>query len=358
MHHYDGQLVLSPSDLNNFLECRHLTQLDLAVVEGRFEAPDGRTARADLIARKGDEHEAGYLRSLKESGSEVVEIDRGDDVRIGAETTLAAMRSGAEIVYQGAFLHDGWTGYADFLIRVDDNPSDLGSWSYEVADTKLARRTKPIYLLQLCFYSEQVAHIQGREPERVHVILGTREQHSFRLAEFDAYYRRIKQRFLDEIAASPLDTYPDPVPHCELCRWAKECDERRIADDHLCLVAGMRSAQSLRMSRVGITTLERLALASPDRAVPKVAQAAFESLHHQARLQLEQRRTGTPIYELLEPEERRGFALLPPPSDDDLFFDMEGDPLYENGLEYLFGAVSVDEGVSRFHPFWGHDRAQ
>ena len=62
------------SDLNNFLECPHLTQLDLAVVEGRLDAPDGRTARADLIARKGDEHEAAYLQSLKEAGKDVVEI--------------------------------------------------------------------------------------------------------------------------------------------------------------------------------------------------------------------------------------------------------------------------------------------
>ena len=275
-----------------------------------------------------------------------------------ADATLAAMRAGAEVIYQGAFLHDGWTGYADFLLRVDDRPSDLGSWSYEVADTKLARRTKPYFLLQLCFYSEQVARLQGREPERIHVILGTREQHSFRVAEFAAYYRRIKQRFLAEIAASPRDTYPNPVPHCELCRWAERCDAQRIADDHLCLVAGMRSAQSLRMSRVGITTLEQLALARPDTDVPKVPQATFEKLHDQARLQLDQRRTGTPSYELLEPEERRGFALLPPPSEGDLFFDMEGDPLYENGLEYLFGAVSVDHGEPRFHAFWGHDRAQ
>jgi uncharacterized protein len=37
---------------------------------------------------------------------------------------------------------------------------------------------------------------------------------------------------------------------------------------------------------------------------------------------------------------------------------MEGDPLYENGLEYLFGAVTIDEGEPRFHAFWGHDRAQ
>ncbi len=245
-----AQLVFSPSDLNNFLECPHLTQLDFAGVEGRLGAPSGRTARADLIARKGDEHEAAYLQALKEAGKEVVEISHPEEgsaaAAAAAAVTLEAVRSGAEVIYQGAFLHDGWTGYADFLLRVDDRPSDLGSWSYEVADTKLARRTKPYFLLQLCFYSEQVARLQGREPERIHVILGTREQHSFRLAEFDAYYRRIKQRFLAEIAASPLDTYPNPVPHCELCRWAERCDVQRIADDHLCLVAGMRSAQSLR----------------------------------------------------------------------------------------------------------------
>ena len=358
---YDDRLLrFSPSDLNNFLECPHLTQLDLAVVEGRLTAPDGRTVRADLIARKGDEHEAVYLESLKAAGRGVVEIASTPDDRgpLAAEATLEAMRDGAEVIYQGAFLHDGWTGYADFLRRVDDKPSDLGSWSYEVADTKLARRTKPYFLLQLCFYSEQVARFQGREPERMHVILGTREQHSFRLAEFDAYYRRIKGRFLAEIAASPLDTYPNPVPHCELCRWAERCDAQRIADDHLCLVAGMRSAQSLRMSRVGITTLEQLALAQPDTEVPKVASATVETLHHQARLQLDQRRTGTPSYELLEPEERRGFSLLPTPSEGDLFFDMEGDPLYENGLEYLFGAIAIDQGEPHFQPFWGHNRGQ
>src|SRR6185436_551768 len=80
--------------------------------------------------------------------------------------------------------------------------------------------------------------------------------------------------------------------------------------------------------------------------------------HDQARLQLDQRRTGEPSYELLEPEPSRGFALIPPPSEGDLFFDMEGDPLYENGLEYLFGTISVNQGEPRFHAFWGHDRTQ
>ncbi len=37
---------------------------------------------------------------------------------------------------------------------------------------------------------------------------------------------------------------------------------------------------------------------------------------------------------------------------------MEGDPLEEGGLEYLFGVVFRDEGELRFRPFWAHSRAE
>ena len=51
-----------------------------------------------------------------------------------------------------------------------------------------------------------------------------------------------------------------------------------------------------------------------------------------------------------------GLARLPRPSPGDMFFDMEGDPLFDGGLEYLFGIVTVDDGQERFHAFWAHDR--
>src|SRR5215208_5750012 len=78
--------------------------------------------------------------------------------------TEEAMRAAAEVIYQGVLVSpDGWRGLADFLERVDV-PSALGDWSYQVADTKLARRPKPAHLLQLCFYSAEVARLQGVEP--------------------------------------------------------------------------------------------------------------------------------------------------------------------------------------------------
>src|SRR3954464_4427031 len=110
------------------------------------------------------------------------------------------MRAGAPVLYQGVlFRGQRWRGTADFLERVD-SPSALGAWSYEVADTKLARRVKPYFLLQLCLYSELLAAAQGAAPESMHIVLGTRARESFRFAEFAAYYRRVKGRFEQVLA--------------------------------------------------------------------------------------------------------------------------------------------------------------
>ncbi|MEO9097958.1 MAG: TM0106 family RecB-like putative nuclease, partial [Candidatus Baltobacteraceae bacterium] len=52
-----------------------------------------------------------------------------------------------------------------------------------------------------------------------------------------------------------------------------------------------------------------------------------------------------------------GFGQLPAPAPGDVFFDMEGDPLFEvgTGLEYLFGSYCPDD-ASPFYAFWGVDR--
>ena len=40
--------------------------------------------------------------------------------------------------------------------------------------------------------------------------------------------------------------YPEPVDHCEICHWQRDCRERRRADDHLSLVAGITRAAATR----------------------------------------------------------------------------------------------------------------
>jgi len=287
-----------------------------------------------------------------------IEADRSlEGTRQAATQTIEAMRASAEVIYQGV-LFDGvrWRGYSDFLRRVE-RPSELGSFSYEVADTKLARRVKPYFLLQLCFYSELVEALQGTAPEWMHVVLGTRDTQSFRVAEFAAYYRSVKHGFEAIIDADPSSTYPEPVEHCALCRWEEHCVARRETDEHLSLVARIQRSHQIRLVERGITTVPQLATAEPANRPRRIGTTTFETLRAQAHLQQVQRTTGELRYELLPPEEGCGFAHLPHPSEGDIFFDMEGDPFFDDGLEYLFGVVLLEANGPRFQAFWATGRA-
>ena len=357
----DGQLILSASDLNNFLACSHLSTLDLARARGELEAEPERGADAELLARKGDEFERRYLDSLRAEGRQVTEILTRDDHRTALLDAVAqtdrAMRAGSEVIYQATFFKDGLRGHADFLLRVD-RPSEFGAFSYEVADTKLSRRAKPYFILQLCFYSELLAAAQGIEPEHIHVILGNGERRTFRLVEFSSYFRRVRAAFLAAVADGERSTYPEPVAHCAICRWRAVCDQRREADDHLSLVANITVRQRELLQEAGIDTLA--ALGGAERLVVQGIDAEVLSrLHEQASLQFAARESGENGYELRTPESGKGFARLPRPFDGDVFFDMEGDPLFDDGgLEYLFGFVTADGEEPEFTAIWGRDRAE
>lgn len=363
MQHIDGRLLLSASDLVAFLECEHLSALDLRVAHGTETIARTRTDSTDLVARKGDEHEQAFLESLIGQGLDVVVIQSVIDGLVSdAEAvaqTISAMRAGADVIYQAALADGDWRGFADFLERVPVPSSALGDYSYEVLDTKLARRAKPSYLVQLCLYSDLLTRVQQRVPEHMHVVLGSGERQTYRLAEFLAFYRRLRRRYDMRLADGFAGTYPEPVAHCGLCRWSEHCSARWAADDYLSLVAGLGRAQIVRMSEVGITTCAQLAAAQPRDRPVRIGHPTFERLRHQARLQLHEHSTGEQIYELLPPEEGRGFARLPEPRPGDLFFDMESDPFYESeGLEYLFGVTRVENGEPVFRSFWAHDRRE
>jgi predicted RecB family nuclease len=341
---------LSPSALNDFVACPHLTTLQLAVARGELEPPFRPNPYADLIRRKGDEHEAAYLASL---GHDVAKI--GDPHAIGwdeaAAATEQAIRDGAPFVYQAALVDRNWHGLADFLELQPDG-------SYEVVDTKLARRAKPAHLLQLCFYTEQLARIQDRWPDHMHVVNGLAERESFKPQDFLAYYRRLKARFLDAVE-NGRPTYPYPVDHCSLCEFLARCEAQWERDEHLSLVAGIRRTQVDRLNAAGIATLEHLATTTETR-VPKLRPETLAKLQEQAQLQLHRRRTGELKHVVLPLQPERGFALLPEPSAGDIWPDLEGDPWYEprGGLEYLLGWVYLEDGEPRYDCIWGLDRAE
>jgi predicted RecB family nuclease len=346
----DSQLSLSPSDVTGYLACEHLTTLSLRVARGELEPPAVENEQAELVFRKGREHELAYLERLRAAGKNVVEISLEPDLdwERAARETEAAIAAGVDVVYQGVLVADGWRGVADFLERQPDG-------TYEALDTKLARHAKPAYILQLCFYSEQLARIQGREPELIHVLLGNGEQQSFRPQEFAAYARRVRRRLEEFVAAGP-ETMPYPNDHCGICEFLPLCDAWWDETDSLTRVAGLWRRHVEGFAAAGITTLAQLARANP--AVPPAGFSAetFAKLQRQAELQLHRRESGELRYVLLQPQPEHGLALLPDPSSGDLFFDLEGNPFWDEqgSLEYLWGILDTN---GNYTALWADDHA-
>jgi predicted RecB family nuclease len=352
----------SASDLVGHLDCHHLTALDAAVARGSIQRPKIWDPVLQTLVARGLAHEREYVETLKQSGLSVVEIAGGGINSSQVDQTLAAMRAGHDVIVQGALLRGAWSGRTDILRRVE-TPSALGAWSYEVIDTKLARETKGATVLQLSLYADLVAAVQGRMPEHLYVVTPGSgfAPERYRTADFSAYYRRVKaglEQFLDGDRSGA--TYPEPNEHCGLCAWRVPCDQRRRSDDHLCLVAGITKIQMGELKARDVSTLAGLAhlplpLAwKPERGVA----ASYERIREQARIQLQGRMEGKPLYETLPIMKDLGLSGLPAPSPGDVFFDLEGDPFIdEGGLEYLFGYAFEDEDL-KYRGDWAVSREE
>ena len=109
MQHAGDRLLYSASDLNDYLECTRLTGLASLVARGMLAPPDpDEDLTADLIRRKGEEHERRHLETLRETyPGGVVEFGRSEPgveaYRLAEKRTVEAMQSGAQIIYQATF---------------------------------------------------------------------------------------------------------------------------------------------------------------------------------------------------------------------------------------------------------------
>ncbi|MES5485295.1 TM0106 family RecB-like putative nuclease [Bradyrhizobium sp. INPA03-11B] len=358
-------LVLSAHDLVGNLYCAHLTNVDLKVAHGLLPKPARWDPLLDILRERGRKHEQAFLGHLEANGFEPFVIEGVDVTDVAVTQTREAMQAGRAIIVQAALRDQGWVGRADILRRVEA-PSDLGDWSYEIIDTKLARETKGGTVLQLCLYAQLLGAMQGVEPEFVYFVAPWSDFHpqQFRVADYMAFFRkaqRAAQTAVDGATDIADSVYPDPKTHCDVCRWEPQCDARRRADDHLCLVANVSALQMNELRTNGIATAKTLStMPVPLPWKPKRGSvASYIKAREQARVQVEARETGTLRYELLDLIPGTGLYLLPSPTRGDVFFDIEGDPFIgEGGFEYLFGYCYRDAvGRNHYEAQWAFNRA-
>ncbi|GAA2244717.1 hypothetical protein GCM10010413_55050 [Promicromonospora sukumoe] len=394
-----GTLVHSASDLVVAGECEFRLLRRLDELLGR--SPRRAREEDEMLARTaalGEDHErrvlAGHLRAFGPADGgrpggvlEVAPARRmtRDELVDAHARTLAALEQGADVVYQASFFDGRFHGRADFLVR---DPLGDGL-RYAVHDSKLARRTKVRALLQLAAYADQLMAARVDPTDEVHLVLGTGETTSHRLADLLPVFRKRRTRLVEVLDTHVADTGPvrwqdERYLACGRLRDCPDCADAARESRDVLLVGGVYGAQRARLAAGGITTIDGLATAEapPDG----MAAGRFEGLRAQARLQLglDDGDGSVPLDHLPDgvdpdgPDARLRWQLvateavdrLPPPSPGDVFFDFEGDPLWEAarlpgddqapamGLDYLFGWVErpgPDDGTPPFHGLWADD---
>jgi len=339
----------TPTDLADLLECDHRSILNQALAAGLPGAPRPGSGADQLAAKHGQAYEQATLGRLKREHGGLIEID-GKDRAAAAKQTATAMSSGAPVVYQAVFVDGDFTGRADFLIADADG-------RYEVYDTKLARHARPSAVLQLTAYADALRRTGTPTGPNMHLLLGDGSTRTLRVDDFLPLLERLRGRLRARPAQLPVRLWGDQRPACAGCGYADHCASGREADRDLSLVAGMRTDQRRKLAEGGLATIDALAAAEPEDRPRDMSATTFTALRAQAAIQTRQDETGEVSYEIIDPGV---LAELPPPAAGDVFFDMEGDPyaVGGTGLEYLFGAVTVEDDGDLFTPFWAHSRGQ
>ena len=349
-----GTILYSPTDLIRFMESPFASWMERLRLEDPTRAiPDVKSDDAELIAKTGDKHEERFLKYLQDEGRDIASIPK-DDFQQAHDETRQAIVDGREVIYQGALSMDRFAGFTDFIVRGEDG-------GYEIWDTKLARKTKPYHLVQLCCYAEMLAPLNGGLPETIRVVLGNQKIAPYRTANFFHSYLQLKRAFLDQMDVFSTNAEPPvPDPRADHRQWTSHAEAWLLNRDHLVQIAGINISQIRKLEAAGINTLEKLAGSTLSR-VPKMSEEIFAKIQSQAHIQVKGRATpegSPPPFEILSPSgdtPRTGLALLPPASPGDVYFDIEGYPLENDGLEYLLGVTHLVGGKPKFKDWWAHN---
>lgn len=316
-----------------------------------------------LLADKGLQHEDYYLEKFKTDLGVDNVYKITPDKKLRATDTLDAMRAGYQVIFQAYLERENFAGSADFLIR-KEGASSLGNYYYEAWDTKLSQSTKTYFIIQLCCYSWMLEAVQGKVPDHTVVVLGNRKEEIYPLPAYYSYFLNLKEQFLKAQTAFQSDwaMMPDLALCADYGVWNTFAKEQLEKSDSLALVANIRKSQIKKLLETDINTLSGLAT-THQTTIKGISSDTFDKLKAQAAIQLASRSQEKPLFEVLNNQEGKGLSALPPLSNLDIYFDIEGHPLVVGGLEYLWGVSFEDTSAAQgkhyaFKDWWAHNQEQ
>ncbi|MDQ2638681.1 MAG: TM0106 family RecB-like putative nuclease, partial [Actinomycetota bacterium] len=349
----DDRVIYSASDLAAASRCEYALLRAFDAKLGRGPAVE--TEDDELLRRTselGDAHEQRVLEEfIARHGDGVVRIGRPAYTLAAfeqaARATADAFSRRPPVVYQAVLFDDRFVGFADFAVLDGDR--------YRVLDTKLARRAKIQALLQIAGYADALRRMGVPIADTAGLVLGDRTTVDYPVDDLIPVYRQQRDQLRELLdnhhASSAPVAWGDPtVSACMRCEC---CVPNVVDDDDVLLVAGMRMTQRDTLIAGGVDTVAKLARSTGP--VDGMAASTLAGLRTQARLQVAQRDTGVPQFEIADAD---ALGALPAESPGDLFFDFEGDPLWTDdgvtwGLEYMWGVLDT---ADNFTPLWAEDR--
>ncbi|MDB3949760.1 TM0106 family RecB-like putative nuclease [Candidatus Pelagibacter sp.] len=346
-----GKFFISPSDLNNFVACKYTALNEIKFHNKEIKKNEDK-ANDKLWKEMGIEHEKKHFKILKDKYKKSISIKSDLDENDRFNETVRAIQKGYDLIYHAYLIDENFRGEADFLIKCN-TPSELGDYSYEVYDTKITRNLKPRHVTQITAYSDMLGKIQKLIPEKMYLIDGSDELHSFKTIEYIELFNHGKKEFLKFLSNKTKDKlYPEKCSYCNLCNWKDECDQIWEKDNYINLVAGSNKSQIEKLKKNKVRTVEQLAKTKLIATDLKINSESFEKIKSQAELQEEKRLTGEDKIIFLDPDFGKGFYKLPKPDDGDVFFDIEGFPRMDRPFEYLHGLYYKDKGKLKFKDLW------
>lgn len=364
----NGQVTYrySPSDMILYMRSQFATWMERFKIEQPAEANKillDDDPMMTLLANKGTLHEQNYLSALKAQygNDQVVIIDRSKGQ--AEQDTLDAMKKGCKVIYQGFLSRDNFIGYIDFLIRHDGH-SALGDYYYQPCDTKLTKTVRPYFLMQLCAYSWILEAAQGRLPDECNLVLGNQEVETFRVQQCYAYFNYLKDDFLSFQSNFSVDENQrsDPAFCNDFGRWETYAKTLLSEMDSLALVANIRKSHIKKLNKAGIATFSAL-VENEKTYISGISESTISKLKAQAKIQRDSKGKDIPDFAIIEQDNGKGLSALPPASPLDVYFDIEGHPLVEGGLEYLWAVSYIDSDVPRgkhyaYRDWWAHTEGQ
>ena len=283
----------------SYVKCPHLAALDLSLPrsERRPSHP-----WEEFAAKRGRDFEDVYVAGLDAVAPSYPERDFDQ----GRDATLQLLRDGAPLLHQAVLKAEDRLGLPDLLRKVDGE-SDLGGHHYEVLDVKTSGRVRGDQILQVVFYTQLLAEVQGRMPEHGAIILKDGREERFLVRDYLAACDEVVAE-LRQLREAPDASRPFLQLGCSGCYHDQRCLPELRARDDLSLVQSMSKGARSILEASGCATVEDLATFHP--ASPRARGNLDATLVRRLRRGAQAKLLGAPVVERRPTSEKLGRAAL------------------------------------------------